>query len=173
MNKNIRFKDFIRMSNVGNYVIAYAILEDRAYLSFAIENEIFECIRTFKAIYEEYKRETGKTYFPGALRLFKEKYLSRELIREFLPNEQQKEYIIGLSPMDEDMRFERQRPLSDFKPDSLFVEHVEGGSVLLGETIDNELERYGYLGKFTDNPHIREEKEIRGKQFLIKKASNI
>jgi len=174
INKNIRFRDFISMANKGNYVLAYAFLSDRVYLSFSIENETFECVRTDAQIYKEYKRETGGTEYPKALISFKEKYLHRELLVEFFPNEEQKEYINSIKPLEDSVSFEKVRPLADFKQDTLHVEHVTGGSAIVGETAEGGEGVFGFYGEFADD--TKEDVRwitVRGRRIPIRKGESV
>ncbi len=86
---SVSFKDFLKIMNVGNYTIMYAILEDFIYLEMPIENQVFASKKFFNSIGEEMQNNVENDRL-GQIRFFLRHYLKTKNYYQFHPSSAEK-----------------------------------------------------------------------------------
>jgi len=84
----VKFKDFLRIKSTGNYVVNYAILDDRVHLEMPIENAVYVTQR-FKISIEEELTEKAQNYTGDPITMFLKMTLTDKLFYRFYPTSQQ------------------------------------------------------------------------------------
>ena len=79
----------MRIIEVGNYTIMYAILEDFIYLEMPIENQIFATKKFFSSIEKEMQLSVKEDKF-SKIRFFLRHYLKTKNYFEFYPTNEDK-----------------------------------------------------------------------------------
>jgi len=80
----VKFKDFLRIKSVGNYIIMYAILDDRVHLEMAIENAVFVTQKFISNIKEELQ-EKASNYKGDYIIMFLKMFLSNTTFYRYYP----------------------------------------------------------------------------------------
>jgi len=85
----VKFRDFKRIKAVGNYVIQYAILDDRVHFEMAVENAVYVSQRFMHDIKEEIKQKADN-YGGDSILMFLKMSLEGATFYRFYPTSQQK-----------------------------------------------------------------------------------
>ena len=88
----VKFKDFLRIKSVGNYVVTYAILNDRVHLEMAIENAVF-VTQKFKIDYEEEIEQKAENYAGDKLEMFLKMSLGNTTFYRYYPSDEMIRFI--------------------------------------------------------------------------------
>ena len=88
----VSFKDFLKIMNVGNYTIMYAILDDCIYLEMPIENQIFVTKKFLSSIAEEMQVNVNDDLY-AQIRFFLRHYLKGKNYYQFHLTEEEKVQI--------------------------------------------------------------------------------
>jgi len=81
----VRFKDFLRIKSVGNYVVTYAILDDRVHFEMAIENSVYVTQRFMVDIKAEIK-EKADNFLNDPIDMFLKMYLTNTTFYRYFPS---------------------------------------------------------------------------------------
>ena len=80
----VKFKDFLRIKSIGNYVVMYAILDDRIHFEMAVENVVYVSQRFLIDIEEEIK-EKAINYTNDKITIFLKMVLSNTTFYRYYP----------------------------------------------------------------------------------------
>lgn len=83
----VKFKDFIRIKSVGNYVVTYAILDDRIHIEMAIENAVYVTQRFIVDIEEEIKAKANN-FNNDKITMFLKMYLTAGTFYRYYPTDE-------------------------------------------------------------------------------------
>jgi len=83
----VKYRDFLRMKEVGHYVIMYAELDDRIHFEMAVENAVYVTQRFLIDIENEVK-EKGNNYDGDKIKMFLKMVLSGSTFYKYHPTEE-------------------------------------------------------------------------------------
>jgi len=81
----VKFKDFLRIKSVGNYVVTYAILDDRIHFEMAVENAVYVTQRFMIDVKEEIKQKADN-FLNDPIVMFLKMYLTNTTFYRFYPS---------------------------------------------------------------------------------------
>ena len=77
----VTFENFESIKAVGNYVVTYALLDDRIHLELAIENAVFVTQKFYVSI----KEDLPENYNQDEIAYFLRKYLTNQTSYQYFP----------------------------------------------------------------------------------------
>lgn len=83
----VKFKDFLRIKSTGNYVIQYAILDDRIHFEMPIENSVYVTQRFLIDVKEEIEQKASN-FGNDPIIMFLKMTLSGNTFYRFYPTSQ-------------------------------------------------------------------------------------
>ena len=83
----VKFKDFLRIKSIGNYVINYAVLDDRVHFEMSIENSVFVTQKFIIDIEEEIEAK-AMNYSGDKVVMFLKMTLSNTTFYRYYPTEE-------------------------------------------------------------------------------------
>lgn len=84
----VKFTDFLRIKSTGNYVVNYAILDDRVHFEMPIENSVYVTQKFLLDVEEEIEAK-AMNYQNDKVKLFLKMTLSGGTFYRFYPTSQQ------------------------------------------------------------------------------------
>jgi len=81
----VKFKEFLRIKSIGNYVVMYAMLKDRIHFEMAVENAVFVTQR-FLIDVEEEIQEKAINYDNDPIKIFLKMSLSGSTFYRYYPS---------------------------------------------------------------------------------------
>ena len=84
----VKFKDFLRIKSTGNYVISYAMLDDRIHFEMPVENAVYVTQRYIHDIKEEIEQK-ALGYDNDPIKIFLRMALEGTTFYRFYPTSQQ------------------------------------------------------------------------------------
>ena len=85
----VKFNKFLRIKSVGNYVVMYAILDDRIHFEMAVENAVYVSQRFLLDIEEEIKQK-AINYANDRIDVFLRMTLGNTTFYRFYPSDEMK-----------------------------------------------------------------------------------
>lgn len=92
MKYAVKFKDFLRIFRVGNYVIFYAELDDRVHFEMSTESGVF-CSQKFIVNIEEEIKTRADNYLGDPVEFFIKMVCSAKTYYQFYPTEREIEEL--------------------------------------------------------------------------------
>ena len=84
----VKYKDFLRIKSTGNYVISYALLDDRIHFEMPVENAVYVTQRFLHNVKEEIEQK-AQNYSDDPIKLFLRMTLEGSTFYRFYPTSQQ------------------------------------------------------------------------------------
>ena len=88
----VKFNKFLRITSVGNYVVMYAILDDRIHFEMAVENAVYVSQRFLIDIEEEIKQK-AINYANDKIDVFLRMVLGNTTFYRFYPTDEVKKEL--------------------------------------------------------------------------------
>lgn len=80
----VKFTDFLRIKSNGNYIVNYAILDDRVHFEMAVENSVFVTQKFKENIYDEIDQK-AQNYASDRIAIFLKMTLSNTTFYRYYP----------------------------------------------------------------------------------------
>lgn len=88
----VSFEDFLKIKTAGNYILTYAILDDRIHLELSVENAVFVTQRFYTSLFAELQAK-GENYSGSKLKIFLDGHFNQITAYKFYPTDKEIEYI--------------------------------------------------------------------------------